>query len=238
VHLGAGTWSSCGITTDLASVHCWGDWGASFTGPGAVVSGTQAPVFEVRTGEQFGCVSSGDAGVYCMGVGDPFLGGDGTIQARLVAGTSGAAHLTVGARFACIVDVDGDVLCWGFNDNGVLGFAPDGGTAAFPPARIALSEKAVEIGGGYVHACARLASGKVACWGWNATAQCGGNAVGGDIATPVEVPGITTAVSLSVGSNHTCVVLADQSVRCWGSNSNGQLGSTGGTTGFPVKVPL
>ena len=37
------------------------------------------------------------------------------------------------------------------------------------------------------------------------------------------------AVTLAVGGYHTCVVLTDRSVVCWGANGNGQLG-TGDST--------
>ena len=47
----------------------------------------------------------------------------------------------------------------------------------------------------------------------------------GDTATPYQVPGITTARSLSVGPVHSCVVLKDRTLRCFGNNGNGQIGS-------------
>jgi hypothetical protein len=53
----------------------------------------------------------------------------------------------------------------------------------------------------------------------------------------VTVSGITTATHLSVGADHTCAVLADGTVSCWGANGFGKLGD--GTTterSTPVSV--
>jgi len=38
------------------------------------------------------------------------------------------------------------------------------------------------------------------------------------------VQGVSTAVQLTAGANHTCALLADQTVRCWGAGELGQLG--------------
>lgn len=44
--------------------------------------------------------------------------------------------------------------------------------------------------------------------------------------TPVLVPGINSAVAVSTGRGlHSCVVLADGTVMCWGANDFGQLGN-------------
>jgi len=54
---------------------------------------------------------------------------------------------------------------------------------------------------------------------------------------PVTVSGITTAKAISAGFLHTCALLADHSVVCWGNNGDGQLGD--GTTSdrsAPVAV--
>jgi len=42
---------------------------------------------------------------------------------------------------------------------------------------------------------------------------------------PVVDLGGLRAVAISAGKTHTCASLEDRTVRCWGSNSNGQLGS-------------
>ena len=40
----------------------------------------------------------------------------------------------------------------------------------------------------------------------------------------MTVPGITTATDVALGEAHSCALLADASVRCWGSDEKGQIG--------------
>jgi alpha-tubulin suppressor-like RCC1 family protein len=47
---------------------------------------------------------------------------------------------------------------------------------------------------------------------------------------PVRVPGINSAAHVAIGSGFLCAALADKTVKCWGFNSNGQLGI--GSTDF------
>ena len=48
-----------------------------------------------------------------------------------------------------------------------------------------------------------------------------------------------SAIAVAAGSAHTCAVLGNGGVQCWGSNENGQLG-TGDTTSrtLPTSVSL
>jgi alpha-tubulin suppressor-like RCC1 family protein len=41
---------------------------------------------------------------------------------------------------------------------------------------------------------------------------------------PVAVAGISDAVHLGVGGQHSCALLKDRTLRCWGDNGTGQLG--------------
>lgn len=64
-----------------------------------------------------------------------------------------------------------------------------------------------------------------------------------DGALPVEA-GLGTldgAIALALGRTHSCAILADQSVRCWGNNDSGQLGRLPGVigaSGTPLQVDL
>lgn len=44
--------------------------------------------------------------------------------------------------------------------------------------------------------------------------------------TPTTVSGIANAGRIGAGANHTCVVLADNTLKCWGLNANSQQAST------------
>ena len=92
----------------------------------------------------------------------------------------------------------------------------------------------MSISSGNSHSCALLTDGKVMCWGLNDHQQLGGNS--GIIThqpwhedayrSVVEVPGITTATAIALGRDHSCALLAEGKVKCWGSNQNSQLGET------------
>ena len=51
------------------------------------------------------------------------------------------------------------------------------------------------------------------------------------------MPGISTATQVAAGRSHSCALLSDQTVRCWGDGSSGQLGN-GATvsSATPVQV--
>lgn len=83
---------------------------------------------------------------------------------------------------------------------------------------------AIAVGGN--HACALPGDGTVRCWGYDYAGQLGnGSTANGPISTPVTVvagPGSTSPLSgvsaITAGFEHTCALLRDGSVKCWGSN--------------------
>jgi alpha-tubulin suppressor-like RCC1 family protein/subtilisin family serine protease len=93
---------------------------------------------------------------------------------------------------------------------------------------------------GDVHACALTTSGKVFCWGRNSSfGLLGIDADDYLSAEPVEVAGLGGGVTaIAAGVSHTCAVVANGAVRCWGRNHQGQLGDGTTTNRFaPVEVP-
>src|SRR5205807_541556 len=86
----------------------------------------------------------------------------------------------------------------------------------------------VAIATGEFHTCALVADGTVRCWGRDNFGQLGDGATTDQSSTPVRVSGLTNAVAIAASGSHTCALLADDTARCWGDNSLGQLGN--GTT--------
>jgi alpha-tubulin suppressor-like RCC1 family protein len=88
-------------------------------------------------------------------------------------------------------------------------------------------------GAGANFTCALFDDDSLRCWGANEMGQLGREdteAIGdedGELATSLESVSLGTGLSVvgvSVGFDHACALLDDATVKCWGGNSNGQLG--------------
>lgn len=133
----------------------------------------------------------------------------------------------------CALLASGTVRCWGQAKAGQLGYGNEttlgDDPGELPAADVPLGAAATSIGAGDLHTCALLASGAVRCWGSNSQGELGYAGVNelGDEPGEMPPPDVAIggkAIQLSVGGDHTCVLLDTGGVRCWGGNSNGQLG--------------
>jgi alpha-tubulin suppressor-like RCC1 family protein len=239
----AGAVHTCAILAD-GTVNCWGYNQNGQLGDGTItsrltpvsVSGiTPAnPAVSIAAGFYHTCAILSDGTVKCWGYNDNGQLGDGTITSRLtpvsvsgITPANPAVSITAGFKHTCGILADGTVKCWGSNNIGQLG---DGTiTSRLTPVSVSgitSVNPAVTITAGELHTCGILADGTVKCWGSNNIGQLGDGTITSRL-TPVNVSGITSAnpaVSISAGKYQTCVFLADGTVKCWGSNDNGQLG--------------
>jgi len=114
--------------------------------------------------------------------------------------------------------------------------------AGAAPGPEALLTGVTQVSTGGSHSCARLADGTARCWGYNGDGQLGDGSTD-DADTPVVVRNATdtaplTGVSrISAGFTHTCARLTNGQVRCWGTNTHGQLGN-GTTDQSPLPVAV
>lgn len=65
------------------------------------------------------------------------------------------------------------------------------------------------------HLCYRLPDGSVRCFGWNDHGALGNGTTSDAIFDPVD-PGLCGVRSAHVGHNHSCALMGDLTVRCWG----------------------
>jgi alpha-tubulin suppressor-like RCC1 family protein len=90
-----------------------------------------------------------------------------------------------------------------------------------------------QLGIGTNHGCARMSDGSARCWGLGTSGQLG-NGLVASVTTPVTVlrdsprAPLTNVVEVVAGATHSCALLTDHTVACWGANSVSQLGD--GTT--------
>jgi cysteine-rich repeat protein len=235
--IGAGNGSSAGDTTADGTHDDGGDGtgGAGTTGTSATTetggppdtSGGQTP--GTTTSEGFCGDGSVDPGEECDdGNTDSYDGceSDCTLSVGVRNASSGYHH-------TCAVSFAGAVRCWGDNPFGQLGY---GHTESVGDDEVASAAGDVEVGamavqvaaGGY-HTCVLLDGGAVKCWGEGLRGQLGyGNTDDlGDDETPASVPTVELdlpAVQIVAGHRHSCVLLVNGSVRCWGTNFAGELG--------------
>jgi alpha-tubulin suppressor-like RCC1 family protein len=115
------------------------------------------------------------------------------------------------------------VYCWGLNSSGQLG---DNSTnSSNYAAQVSSITTAVELAAGNAHTCARLASGTEVCWGSNGSGQIGDGTSGTSRLVPTAVSGLTNVSRIGNGGYYSCAAVGDSAARCWGSDSDGQLGN-------------
>lgn len=193
-------------------------------------------------GERHQCSVTLGGTAQCWGDNDGGQLGDGSRSAsarlpRPVVGVMRYAGLGAGAAHTCGVTEPGDIYCWGSNADGELG---DGTTIRrSAPVRIAGTGTYKLVRAGRAHTCALDVEGQVRCWGSNVAGQLGdGTWDSRSIPTLVRLPGQATALTIAVGRAHSCAVLSDHRVVCWGSNTFGQLGVAGDSAAdVPRVVP-
>lgn len=131
--------------------------------------------------------------------------------------------VTSGSNHSCGITTTKEIYCWGDNDVYQLG------TSYFKdnlnPNLVYEIKNAASIFAGARHSCAILADGLVKCWGDNRSGQVGdGRRELLFREIPVFVHNLFNPVSLALGDSHSCALMADGSIRCWGENTFGQLG--------------
>ncbi len=282
--ISAGENHTCAIL-DNDSVKCWGlnssgqlgqdststigDASGEVSGLSSINLGTGRTAKAISAGENHTCAILDNDSVKCWGLNSSGqLGQDSTStigdasgeMATLTAinlGTSRTAKaVAAGENHTCAILDNDSVKCWGLNSSGQLGQDStsnigdaSGEMAALTAINLGTSRTAKAIAAGANHTCSILDDDSVICWGLNSSGQLGqgdelniGDAID-EMANlnPIDFGTNITAGSISTGRDHTCALLSDTTLKCWGGNTEGQLGqgnadSVGGSTNSSIAA--
>jgi alpha-tubulin suppressor-like RCC1 family protein len=195
----------------------------------------------VTGGFTYTCALLADGTARCWGFNDHGQLGSGSIGGQVnlpvtVRNLSNAVAIAAGDDHACALLASGAATCWGRNDFGQLGNSgPQSGSPTTVPGTGGFTAR--DVAAGRDHTCAVRANGLVVCWGRNDSGQVGAGTTAGIALSPVAVPNLSNVTAIAAGDAHSCALLANGRVRCWGLNTSGQLGDNSTTSSStPVDV--
>ena len=217
----AGNLHTCALTT-AGQVWCWGQGSSGKLGNDATID-SDHPVAVVT--------------------------GDGSTNPL-----TGVLSLAAGGGHTCALTTTSRVWCWGSGNFGQLG--NDAGISSDHPVAVVDGAGSINpltgvisLAAGDNHTCAITSGGGALCWGRGNAGQLGsssetyyvaddGEYVGYNREAPLPVlvadEGIPLSGVLEIvgGLTHTCALLEDSGVKCWGHESYGRLGN--GSIGYTL----
>jgi hypothetical protein len=269
--ISAGYDHTCALL-DTNQVTCWGygRWGQlgngsmENIGDGPGEMGANLPVVDLGVGRTARSISAGSFHtcavldtyqVRCWGLADFGQLGLGSQESRgdapdemgdflpfvsLGSGRS-ARSVSAGGFHTCVLLDTAQVKCWGLSGDGqagtgasvMLGDGPGEMGDALPPVNVGSGRSVRAVSAGEYHSCAVLDNGQVKCWGRGSNGRLGSGATDnlgdapdelGDLLPPVALGSGRTALGIRASQEHSCALLDNRQVKCWGFNDKGQLG--------------
>src|SRR6478752_645246 len=253
VQIAVGTSAAC-VLLESGAVRCWGGSGGGQLGHADEedIGDDEIPfeasdvdvggkATQIVAGASHVCALLEDGAVRCWGVAAELgygnsdnIGDDETPASAGDVDIGGKAiQLAASERHTCALLVGGSVRCWGWGGYGDIGY---GNTDNIGDDETPASAGDVDVGGtvtqiaaGSEMTCALLSTGAVRCWGIGGSGGLGyGNTTRiGDNETPASAGDLDIGAkvqALAVGGAHSCALLVDGNVRCWGAWNFGSLG--------------
>ncbi len=223
------------LRTTAGEVWCWGANELGQLGDGTKTNRPSAKKVEglpsivrVATGTHHTCALAVDESLWCWGGNTQGESGIGTMGPDPVFTPTklkmpGVIGVSAGGYHTCAYDVQGTVYCWGRNIFGECG--AQGMANVVSPKKVPGLDTVSSVALGWEHTCSIMTDRTVQCWGRNQDGQIGNATSGSNEIDPAVAVGVTDARALFGGDDHTCAILGNGSMQCWGDNENGELGA-------------
>jgi alpha-tubulin suppressor-like RCC1 family protein len=239
--------STCGI--DNGKLYCWGV-GQYYGKASAEVVMEPEEISELKE-KNWSLLSLGgahtcgisDGALYCIGSNNNGQLGIGSSSLsnvyffEKIGSSSSWSTISAGFSHTCGID-NGELYCWGKNDNGQIGNGEISATNVITPARVGTKSQWTAVSTGLSHSCG-VNNGSLYCWGEDWSGQLGnGSASTLSIPTPEKIGVSTSWSTVSLGWYHSCG-LNNGALYCWGYRGNGEVGNgTKSATGIddPVQI--
>ena len=249
--IGTGAVHTCGILEN-GSAMCWGrdtygqlgDGGeaATNTRPSTYVdTPNEITVSQIFTGPYRTCAIFSNDVTNCWGFNEDGQSGDESTNTyksptNAVNFPEGrvAKSIGMGHKHTCAILDNNQLACWGADLHGALGNGESTSEDQYLPVIIQTpaDRTPIKVEGGVSHTCILMDDGGVMCWGRDHAGQLGNGDSSPTTYAPesdVILPEGRVATDFSLGNEHSCAILDNDSVVCWGMNNYGQLGDNSTT---------
>jgi len=242
-----GTWQLLGTDTGGGDPLCVSSFSVTALPPPAIdgqpeLINLPATATSLAAGAHHALVLDCNGEVWSWGANDfgelGSANGQARVQPEQVAGVSDVQAVATGSYHSLALHDDGRVSAWGYGDFGQLGLGTQSSHST--PQQLSNPTGVTQLAAGSFHSLALTANDQVFAWGFNHAGQLGQtDLLDRDVATQITALSGLSVARISAGDGYSLAMLSDGSVRSWGDNSAGQLGTgTIGSGSAAISIPL
>ncbi|MBC7532551.1 MAG: hypothetical protein H7318_13330 [Oligoflexus sp.] len=229
--LTAGDSHVCALAGGL--IKCWGMNNDGQLGNGNTINqaipvtlGAIGSVSSISAGASHTCALTSGSSVYCWGLNTYGQVGDLTNVNKsvpTVVSSLAASYLVAGDNHTCAVTTTNTVKCWGLNNFGQLGDNTSKNQSG-PVLVNGLSGISKVSAGAGITCATSVSGGYISCWGQQFRGQLGQDTDERRYAPVRSLNPNGTTLKIVSGQSHSCSLLSNQQVNCWGKGLFGNLG--------------